>query len=293
LELIRVLKDKWISDEVGIFFMDLIDDRAMEMIGRSIITPLDSGELEAAMEGIEETVAYLYSRIPDEKRVSYGIVHVINTLSDYLFSHVDVPSSLGVFIRMFEEADEERTRLVSLGVMANHGMSSPGEVMMYLEAAAVSEDWITREFSQYFFRRIINARPDEAREMLTEFSRSGDPKMRRFVAETLRPVKENRWFYKDPEYPLSILRGLFMESDRYARTSVGNNLSDLSRRLPELVFSLVGELVSSGDPNSYWIAYRACRNLVKKYPERAMGLLGVSEYKYKKRRYMLNDGHRD
>jgi hypothetical protein len=66
---------------------------------------------------------------------------------------------------------------------------------------------------------------------------------------------------------------------------VGNNLSDLARRLPDLVYDLVRELVDSGDENSYWIAYRACRNLVKADPVRVMDLLAVDEYRYKKRNY--------
>jgi hypothetical protein len=44
-------------------------------------------------------------------------------------------------------------------------------------------------------------------------------------------------------------------------------------------------LVASGDKNSYWIAYRACRNLVKKDPKRVMNLLGIDEYRYKKTVY--------
>jgi len=58
---------------------------------------------------------------------------------------------------------------------------------------------------------------------------------------------------------------------------------DLARRLPDLVYDLVKELVDSGDKNSYWITYRACRNLVKKEPIKVMDLLKVDEYKYKKR----------
>ena len=70
---------------------------------------------------------------------------------------------------------------------------------------------------------------------------------------------------------------------------MGNNLSDLARRLPELVYGLVEELVASGDRHSYWIANRACRNLVKQEPIRVMDLLGVDEYKYKKAIYKRGD----
>ena len=124
---------------------------------------------------------------------------------------------------------------------------------------------------------------------LLRLVQSEDPNLRRFVSETLRPVQENKWFYKDPDYSLTVLRYLFRESAPYPRTSVGNNLSDLARRLPELVYGLVEELVSSEDKHSYWIAYRACRNLVKQEPIRVMDLLGVDEYKYKKAIYKRGD----
>ena len=131
------------------------------------------------------------------------------------------------------------------------------------------------------------------KEYLLNLTKSKDPNIRRFVNETLRPVKENTWFYNNPDYSLSILRKLFRESSSYPRTSVGNNLSDLARHLPNLVFGLVETIVASGDRNSYWIAYRACRNLVKKEPIKVMNLLHVDEYKYKKKVYKRSEYSRD
>ncbi len=169
------------------------------------------------------------------------------------------------------------------------GLTNYQPVLPYFESAAASQEWELREHAQMFFRRLIKAHPAEMQEFLLRLVKSEDPNLRRFVSETMRPVQENRWFYKDPEYSLTVLRHLFRESAPYPRTSVGNNLSDLARRLPELVYGLVEELVTSGDKHSYWIAYRACRNLVKKEPVRVMDLLGVDEYKYKKAVYRRGD----
>ena len=127
------------------------------------------------------------------------------------------------------------------------------------------------------------------KEYLLQIVKSEDTNIRRFVSETLRPVRENQWFYKNSDYPLSILKNIFKESLPYPRTSVGNNLSDLARKLPELVYDLVKELIDSGDKNSYWIAYRACRNLVKREPIKVMDLLKVDVYKYKKRIHKRSD----
>ncbi len=109
------------------------------------------------------------------------------------------------------------------------------------------------------------------KELEETFGRTVESASERYLkpfyrTETLRPVQENKWFYKNPDYPLSVLRYLFKENSGYPRASVGNNLSALSRHLPDLVYTLVEELVGSVDKNSYWIAYRACRNLVKKEP---------------------------
>ena len=86
---------------------------------------------------------------------------------------------------------------------------------------------------------------------------------------------------------------MFNEDSPYARTSVGNNLSDLAKKFPNAVYDLVRQLVNSGDDNSYWIAYRACRNLVKMDPIKVMDLLRVDEYRYKKRIYQRIDYQRD
>jgi 3-methyladenine DNA glycosylase AlkC len=82
-----------------------------------------------------------------------------------------------------------------------------------------------------------------------------------------------------------VLRLMFAEAHPYPRTSVGNNLSDLSRRQPERIYTIVQELVESKNANSAWIAHRACRNLVKTDPRRVMDLLGIEEYHYKDRHY--------
>jgi 3-methyladenine DNA glycosylase AlkC len=71
---------------------------------------------------------------------------------------------------------------------------------------------------------------------------------------------------------------------------VGNNLSDLSKHHPDLIFSIIEELVATGDENSYWIAYRACRNLVREYSGQVMDVLGVDEYHYKDRHFHRGEG---
>jgi len=265
--------------------MNILNAEVERKIQEGIIKPALAGEYAVAIGNISPIADELYANIPDNKRISYGIVHVVKTLSEYLYTHlveIDAPVYL-IASHMFKKSDDFKGKGVSLGMLSFYGLGDYKKVLPYFESAAASSDWEVRELAQMFFRKLIKKHPGEMKEYLLKLVKSKDANIRRFVTETLRPVQENRWFYKNPDYPLSILRSMFKESSPYPRTSVGNNLSDLARRLPDLVYDLVKELVDSGDKNSYWIAYRACRNLVKKEPVKVMDLLKVDEYKYKKR----------
>jgi 3-methyladenine DNA glycosylase AlkC len=265
--------------------MNILTAEVERKIQEGIIKPALEGQYAVAIGNISPIAEELYANIPDNKRISYGIVHVVKTLSEYLYTHlveIDAPV-YQVASHIFDESDDFKGKGVSLGILSYYGLGDYKKVLPYFESAAASSDWEVRELAQMFFRKLIKKHPGEMKKCLLRLVKSEDANMRRFVAETLRPVQENRWFYKNPDYPLSILKDMFTESAPYPRTSVGNNLSDLARGLPDLVYDLVKELVDSGDKNSYWIAYRACRNLVKKDPVKVMDLLKVDEYKYKKR----------
>jgi len=271
--------------------MEILNAEIERKIQKDVINPFLRGEYPLAMGNIASIVDELHANIPDNKRISYGIVHVIKTLSEYLYAHLvekDAPV-YQITSHIFEENNDFSSKVVSLGMLSYYGLGDYKKVLPSFESAAASSDWQTREFAQMFFRKLIAKHPDQMKEYLLKLVKSKDANIRRFVGETLRPVQENRWFYRDPDYPLSILRYMFKESSPYPRTSVGNNLSDLARRLPDLVYGLVKELVASGDKDSYWIAYRACRNLVKNDPVKVMSLLKVDEYKYKQRIYKRID----
>jgi 3-methyladenine DNA glycosylase AlkC len=267
--------------------LKLLNSELEAKIQQDIVAALLQKKYDSAIRQVLAVLDALYTAIPDSKRVSFGRVYTIQELSKHLFSRL-VEANAAVYeagSAMFQKSSHFGSKGVALGILSWYGVSDYERVLPFFDAAASSPSWDTREFAQMFFRRIIKKKPEEAKTYLLKLAVSKDPNTRRFVAETLRPVRENRWFYQHPEYPLSILKLLFRENSVYPRASVGNNLSDLARQLPELVFGLVQELVESGDRNSYWIAYRACRNLVKTEPARVMNLLRVNEYKYKQKVY--------
>jgi len=275
--------------------MELLNDKLKGKIKSDIIARLSQGDYASSNAGISRVLGQMYDNIPDNKRISYGIVHTIKILSEHLYTRLadaDAPV-LRIAAKIFEGSDNPSVKGVALGMLSYCGLSDYKAVLPYFESAAASSDWDLREHTQMFFRKLIKKYPDEMKTYLLRLAKSKDANLRRFVAETLRPVQENRWFYKSPDYPLSILRGMFKESAEYPCTAVGNNLSDLARRLPDMVYDLVRELVESDDKNSYWIAYRACRNLVKTEPVKVLDLLKTDEYKYKDRVYKRSDHQRN
>jgi 3-methyladenine DNA glycosylase AlkC len=231
--------------------------------------------------------------IPMQKRISSGKYSVIKELGLVMYDKLE-DENLPIYefaLQIFIDYDIHYiTRGLALQLITICGLEDLDKVWPYIIEAASSENWIMREFAVGFVRKLLKKYPKNLKDKYMKLlQESDDANLRRFVAESLRPGKENSWFIKIPEYQLSMLRKMFREKFPYSRTSVGNNLSDWARTYPEMVYGIVEELVKSKDKNSYWIAYRACRNLVKKEPIRVMNLLQVDEYKYKTRIFYRKD----
>jgi 3-methyladenine DNA glycosylase AlkC len=271
--------------------MNLLDDRLKSMIQGQIVEAFIQGQVEGALEAIPRVLDALYAAIPEKKRLSYGRYTTIKVLAEELFDQFEVInlSRLEIGALITSRSKDYRAVGVGLGVLSLYGLIDCPSVLPYFEAAAGADHWEPREYAQGLFRKIVKMHRGEIKGYLLKLVQSEDPNLRRFVSETLRPVVENQWLHKDIDYSVSLLRHLFREPKPYPRTSVGNNLSDIARRNPELVYNLVSELVAMDNKNASWIATRACRNLVKVDPIRVMDLLGVDEYKYKQRIYHRNE----
>ena len=275
--------------------MKILNDEIEKKMQTDIIHPIIEKEYDIAIKHIPHIIDELYANIPNNKRISYGRVHTIKVLSEHIYTRLielDAPI-YEIASNIFDKSNDFKSKGVSLDILSFYGLEDYRKVLSYFESAAVSSDWDMRELSSILFRKLIKKYPNEMRKYLLQLVKSDDANIRRFVAETLRPAQENRWFYKNPDYSLSVLKNMFQESSAYPRAAVGNNLSDLARQLPDLVYGLIKKLVDSGNKNSYWIAYRACRNLVKKEPIKVMDLLKMDEYKYKKRVHKRNDYQRN
>jgi 3-methyladenine DNA glycosylase AlkC len=263
-----------------------------EMSAVAVITrDLLGGQVRCGIERLRALKDEIHAAIPLKRRIGQGITWVVERISKLLAGQGLPDEKLRELALSIYAQLEGNDLLIGTPIflMAEYGVRHPGKVLGFFEKAACSEDWVVREFTAGAFRKIIGPNKEFVLPWLQKMAQSTDSKQRRFASETLRPVTHNKWLNQQPEYSLSVLRLLFKENHPYPRTSVGNNLSDMSRRQPELVFSLVKDLMASGDSNSLWIATRACRNLVKKEPRRVMDLLRVEEYHYKDRNFYRSE----
>ena len=279
---------------LGLFYntsmpFQLITPQHQEKI-QAILADLPSVKMSKTSSALAALIEEIRQDIPPKRRVSTGRYTITKTLGEALFPLVDEPFILGAALFEFPGDPFVRSlglQLLSLWAAAHQDLEN---IKGYFEsAAAEQDDWIVRECASGLVRNLTKEYPAQVRSWYLELVHSPDPNQRRFVSESLRPVVENRWFHKDPEFALGVIRHLYQEAEPYPRTSVGNNLSDWMRVNPERAWPIVQELAQNGDPNSYWIAYRACRNYVKKEPLKVMRVLGVSEYRYKKHCYNLED----
>jgi len=271
--------------------MNFLTEQIKHQIQNKLVENFKSGTYPQGVQHVRAVLDSIYDAIPEKKRISYGRYTTIKVLAEYLHNAL-VAAGLPVVeigVTILNATDDVRTMGVGLGILSLYGLKDFKTILPYFERAAQSEDWELREYAQGLFRKVVKAHPAEVRPYLIEYVQSDEPNLRRFVSEMLRPVVENKWLQKDQEYSLSILRHLFREPHPYPRTSVGNHLSDIARRDPEMVLGLVRELAVMGDRQAFWIADRACRNLVKSHPLEVMDALGVEEYKYKGRIYKRGD----
>lgn len=271
----------------------LINPSHQKIIAKIIekIRKASAYEIVADMENLIEQIR---AGIPEKKRISYGRYSIVKQLGLMLYPMLK-ETGIDVFYFAFEifkaSKHDQFVRSLAVQIISIYGLETKNlsKVLPVFKKAAVDENWIMRECSAGFIRKLVKKYPERMNRWYLKQVKSKNPMLRRFASESLRPVADNLWFKKHPEFTFSVIKNLFTESVPYPRTSVGNILSDWANIDNEKIYKIVEDLVSSHDKNSYWIAYRACRNLVKKEPIRVMDLLGVDEYKYKKRIYYRKD----
>lgn len=136
--------------------------------------------------------------------------------------------------------------------------------------------------SEFAIRPFLLKDPDRAMAYMEDLAADDDPKVRRFASEGCRPRLP--WavalpeFKNDPAPILPILEKLKNDESEFVRTSVANNLNDISKDHPRLVLDVCDRWQGTSK-NTDWIIKRACRTMLKAGNTRAMRLFGFGDPK--------------
>jgi len=143
--------------------MKIMNDEIEKKIQTQIIKKIQEKEYDSTIEAIPQIIDALYANIPDNKRISYGIVHTVKVLSEYLytrFTELNVPV-YETASNIFYNGNDFKSKGVSLGILSFYGLDDYEKVLPYFESAAVSSNFDLREMAQMFFRKIIKMYPNE------------------------------------------------------------------------------------------------------------------------------------
>jgi hypothetical protein len=88
--------------------MELLNDKITTRIKSDIIDRILQGDYDSSVSNISIILGQLHDNIPDNKRISYGIVHTIKILSEHLYNRLadaDAPV-LRISVAIFDESDD-------------------------------------------------------------------------------------------------------------------------------------------------------------------------------------------
>lgn len=139
---------------------------------------------------------------------------------------------------------------------------------------------LTRAFTgEWAIRPYLARYPKLTLQRVDQWAGSDSHNVRRLASEGIRPrlpwAKVHTPFVADPTPILPVLEQLYADPSRFVRTSVANNLNDISRTHPELALSTARRWAEgSDDPHVAWVVERGLRTLVKQGHPEAMAATG-------------------
>lgn len=187
-----------------------------------------------------------YALIPEKERVGKGSVFIAKTVSEaainFLLTSQEV-EPLEVIRDIFRFSDPEENNH-----MKNFAIALLGELVYsskeYFSGAITQtkvwgdhSSWKVREMSGQVLRKALQKYPEKTITILSDWVHSDNENIRRLAVESLRPLSVIKWL-RDPtknDKILTLLSIVKADPSMYVRKSVGNNLKDLTKYMPEKI----------------------------------------------------------
>lgn len=159
--------------------------------------------------------------------------------------------------------------------VAQHGLA-------HFELSLRAQHALTQRFTaEISIRKFIELNQMFTLKTLKVWARDPSDHVRRLVSEGTRPrlpwAPRLRAFQRDPRPVLELLELLKDDPSLYVRRSVANNLNDIGKDHPDLLFATAQRWLKGADENRQWIVRHALRSAVKRGEAGALHVLGFGK----------------
>ena len=149
----------------------------------------------------------------------------------------------------------------------------------YFEASMQAQYILTQKFTAEFsIRPFLERYPTETLARLHEWAHDPNHHVRRLVSEGTRPrlpwASRLRQFQLRPQPVLQLLELLKDDPEIYVRRSVANNLNDIGKDHPEMLFATAQRWLQGASKERQWLVEHALRTAVKRSEPGALTVLG-------------------
>ncbi|MEX1123545.1 MAG: DNA alkylation repair protein [Balneolales bacterium] len=154
--------------------------------------------------------------------------------------------------------------------------------LSHFEASMRAQYMLTQRFTaEYSIRPFLEQYTHSTLERLTEWTSDPSIHVRRLVSEGTRPrlpwAPRLQQFRKNPRPVLELLEQLKDDSSEYVRRSVANNLNDIGKDHPKLLFGTVSQWMKDATEDRQKLIRHALRSAVKRGDPAALSLLGFGD----------------
>ncbi|MDO5511462.1 DNA alkylation repair protein [Corynebacterium sp.] len=238
--------------------------RIAAMVGERLDGEDFAGAVDRRVEGLELKDRVLV--IAEELRERLG--------GDYVASISMLVDALGPELRDDQGMFTESWYLMPVArFVEEFGLEHPRESL------AAIEEITRRHTGEYAIRPYLARWPQLTMDTIRTWAESDSHHVRRLASEGIRPrlpwAGRYAPFVADPRPVIAVLDMLIDDPSLYVRTSVANNLNDISRDHPGLAVETARRWWAMDSERTRWIVTKGLRTLVKQGDPDALEVLGA------------------
>jgi 3-methyladenine DNA glycosylase AlkC len=195
-----------------------------------------------------------YQIIPEKERIGKGSVYISKVVAETtidLLMESERVNPLETINLIFHFPDTDKTfhmknyAIALLGEYACTSKQAFNDAIVLVKITIDNCEWEVREQCGIVIRKTLKKYPNETLALLEKWIESPSENLRRLSIESTRPMQDIPWL-RDSNKNIRIIEMLSkLKTDKslYVRKSVGNNLKDLTKYMPEEILELMSKWI--------------------------------------------------